>query len=54
MTVRIRTTGRPWEDLEVSEQEARDLHRQGLLVEDQPRQSAKPGEPTSKTDDQNK
>ena len=38
MTVRIRTTMRPWEDLEVSETEAADLRRQGLLADDQPKQ----------------
>lgn len=48
MTVRIRTTMRPWEDLEVSETEAADLRRQGLLADDQPKQGEKPGEPAPK------
>jgi hypothetical protein len=33
MTVRIRTTMRPHEEIEVGEGEARDLERMGALVE---------------------
>lgn len=43
MTVRIRTKARPWEELEVSETEARDLQRMGALAEDRPA-PAKPGD----------
>jgi hypothetical protein len=33
-TVSVRTTMRPFEELEVSEHEASDLRRQGLLVDE--------------------
>ena len=36
-TVKVRTTMRPDQELEVSPQEALDLKRQGLLAEDQKR-----------------
>jgi hypothetical protein len=47
MTVRIHTKARPWEEIEVSEAEARDLRRMGALADDQPRQG-KPGDPAPK------
>lgn len=47
-TQKVRTTFRPRKPIEVTEQEARDLRRQGLLVEDQKPGSGEPAKAATK------
>lgn len=44
--VKVRYAGRPWEEIEVSEIEARDLDRMGLLAPEPTAERVKSGEPT--------
>lgn len=47
--VKVRTKARPWEEIEVSEIEARDLDRMGLLAPESDAEPIKSGQPTSST-----